>query len=182
MEQRWRWRIGVGAAAVLVAGAVIGGAIAAASSDDHVVPMPSASVAAADASVVVDVQGAVEQPGVYVLANGARVLDAIARAGGATDDADTSGLNLAQPLVDGAQIIVPVEGEAPPVEAQSDLVNVNTADAATLETLPRVGPTLAAAIIAFREEHGPFTQIADLEQVPGIGPAVLAQLEPLVTV
>lgn len=184
MELQWRWRVGLGAAGVLVVGAIGGALLVQGLGDEHVAPMPSVEAEeSAGTAIVVDVQGAVAEPGVYVLAPGARVLDAIARAGGTTDDADTTSLNLAQELVDGTQVVVPVAGAEPAPGTTTDgLVNVNTADATTLETLPRVGPALAAAIIAHRDEHGPFAQVADLELVSGIGPAVLAQLEPLVTV
>ncbi|WAC65701.1 ComEA family DNA-binding protein [Agrococcus sp. SL85] len=185
-----RWRLGAGAAVVLVLGAVAGGVVQQVAQD--VAPPPVAVSAApavtSAASLIVDVQGAVASPGVYTLPEGARVLDAIARAGGAAEGAAPGGLNLARPVVDGEQLLVPTEEEAaagaagtPAMGGPGGLVSLNRADAATLETLPRVGPALAGAILAHREEHGPFTDVAQLDDVPGIGPALLAQLTPLVT-
>lgn len=181
MEQSLRWRIGVGAAAVLVGGAVVG-AVVTQAAPPSIAPAVVEEADAAPAQIIVDVQGAVARPGVYVLAEGARVVDAIARAGGATPEADASSLNLAQPLVDGVQIRVPVAGEAAAsgVDA-AGLVSINAAGVDELDTLPRIGPTLAGAIVAYRDENGPFASVADLDAVPGIGPAMLAQLEPLVT-
>ncbi|QCR19462.1 ComEA family DNA-binding protein [Agrococcus sp. SGAir0287] len=181
MEQSLRWRIGVGAAAVLVGGAVVGAVVTQAAAP-QVAPAVVEEVAEASATtILVDVAGAVARPGVYALADGARVVDAIARAGGTTAEADASSLNLAQPLVDGAQVRVPVVGEAPPGAIDAGgLVNVNQASIDELDTLPRIGPALAAAIVAHRDEHGPFGSIDDLDAVSGIGPAMLAALEPLV--
>lgn len=182
MEHSLRWRIGVGAAAVLVGGAVVGAVVTQAAVPRVAPAVVEDAVDASAATVLVDVGGAVAAPGVYALADGARVVDAIARAGGMTEDADASTLNLAQPLADGAQVRVPVAGESPPgaVDA-AGLVSLNQATVDELDTLPRIGPALAAAIVAHRDEHGPFTAIAELDDVSGIGPAVLAQLEPLVT-
>ncbi len=182
MEQSLRWRIGVGAAAVLVGGAVVGAVVTQAAVPQVAPAVVEEQAGASAATILVDVQGAVARPGVYALADGARVVDAIARAGGATAEADSSALNLAQPLTDGSQVRVPVVGEAPPgaIDA-SGLVNVNQATVDELDTLPRIGPTLASAIVAYREEQGPFASIEDLDAVSGIGPAMLAALEPLVS-
>jgi competence protein ComEA len=148
--------------------------------------------------VVVHVAGAVAQPGVQHLGAGARVVDAVERAGGAAPDAELSRVNLAAPLQDGQQVYVPRVGEvAPPsaagaTGAASGLpggggeaagpVNLNTASAEELDTLPGVGPTTAEAIIAHRQEHGPFTSVDQLLDVRGIGDAKLADLRDLVTV
>ncbi len=137
--------------------------------------------------VVVHVAGAVEAPGVYDLPASARVHDAIEAAGGATSFADLDLLNLAAPIVDGMQIRVPEPGEevAPlvvPGSADDGPVDLNRADAAELDTLPGVGPATAAAIVAHRDEHGPFASVDDLLSVPGIGPAKLAALSDLVAV
>ncbi|GAA2175065.1 hypothetical protein GCM10009846_23440 [Agrococcus versicolor] len=182
MEHGLRWRIGVGAAAVLVGGAVVGAVVTQAAVPQVTQAVVADVAEASAATILVDVQGAVARPGVVVLADGARVLDAIARAGGTTPEADASSLNLAQPLVDGAQVSVPAAGEATPgaIDA-AGLVSLNAATVDELDTLPRIGPTLAGAIVAHRDEHGPFAAIADLDAVPGIGPALLAHLEPLVT-
>lgn len=184
-----RWRLGAGAAVVLVLGAVAGGVVQRMVADAQPAVVAATPVATgttdAAAEVVVDVQGAVAHPGVYRLPAGSRVLDAIARAGGTVTDAAPGALNLARPVVDGEQVLVPTEGEqaeaaAAPPEA-GGLVSLNRADQATLETLPRVGPALALAILAYRDERGPFTDIAQLDDVPGIGPAMLATITPLVT-
>lgn len=141
------------------------------------------------APLIVDVSGWVRRPGVYEFPGGSRVIDAVERAGGARDGAELSLLNLAAPLVDGQQILVPKRGATPTVPgagtvagAAGTLVNINTADAATLETLSGVGPALAAAIIQFRTEQGPFASVDQLDEVSGIGPATLEELRPNVTV
>ena len=136
--------------------------------------------------------GAVRKPGVFEFAPGDRVIDAVERAGGALDKADLTLFNLAAPLTDGQQILVPKKGAAPPsgvavpgtVPGSSGgaLVNINTADEPTLETLNGVGPVLAAAIIQYRTEHGPFASIDQLDEVSGIGPATLEDLRSQVTV
>lgn len=140
--------------------------------------------------VVVHVAGAVVAPGVYALAPGSRVVDGVTVAGGGAPDADLSALNLAAALVDGERIYVPRVGEAPVPAAvpgpfgsspPSGPVDLNAAGVDELDTLPGIGPTTAAAIVAFRDEHGPFASVAALEDVPGIGPAKLATLEGLVT-
>jgi len=165
---------------------------------------PSASVAvAASAStsaspgttLIVDVTGWVRKPGVFAFEPGDRVIDAVERAGGARDNADLTLLNLAAALVDGQQILVPKDGAQVPgivpgttpgttgvPGATGGLVNINTADEATLETLNGVGPVLAASIIAYRTEHGPFTSIDQLDEVSGIGPATMEDLRSQVTV
>jgi competence protein ComEA len=148
------------------------------------------------ALLVVHIAGAVTRPGVYELNPAARVIDAVTVAGGPTADADLDGLNLAAPLADGQRVYVPHAGEvdpaaipsggpAAPVESGDDAprgpVNVNTATAAELESLPGVGPATAAAIVDERTRNGPFASIDDLERVPGIGPAKLAALRGQVT-
>jgi competence protein ComEA len=144
--------------------------------------------------LIVDVTGAVHRPGVFEFQPGDRVIDAVERAGGARDNADLTLLNLAAPLTDGQQILVPKKGAATasvpgttggvPGSSGSTgaLVNINTADEATLETLNGVGPVLAAAIIQYRTEHGPFASVDQLDEVSGIGPATLEDLRSQVTV
>src|SRR3954451_7714740 len=151
----------------------------------------SASVSAAP-TLIVDVAGAVRKPGVFEFAPGDRVIDAVERAGGALDKADLTLLNLAAPLTDGQQILVPKKGAAVPsgvpvtggvlVGWTTALGNINTADEPTLETLNGVGPVLGAAIIQYRTEHGPFASIDQLDEVSGIGPATLEDLRSQVTV
>ncbi|GIV00630.1 MAG: hypothetical protein KatS3mg014_2245 [Actinomycetota bacterium] len=139
--------------------------------------------------ILVHVAGWVRRPGVYRLAAGARVIDAIEAAGGARRGALLEALNLAAPLADGTQVLVPREGRAspgaPPAAGGSGgtaLVNVNTATADELETLPGIGEVLAQRIVDHRTEHGPFASVDDLLDVSGIGEAILEDIRDLVTV
>lgn len=153
---------------------------------------PSASGSVAPAAVViVDVAGWVRKPGVYEFPAGARVIDAVEEAGGPREGAELTLLNLAAPLTDGQQILVPKEGEAQAVPvtggtagtgAPGGLININTADATAFEALNGIGEVLAGAIVQYRDEHGPFTSVDQLEEVPGIGPATLEEIRSQVTV
>ena len=150
-------------------------------------PSAVASASAAALPVIVDVTGWVREPGVYEFDPGARVIDAVDRAGGARDGADLTLLNLAASLTDGQQILVPKEGQAVAVPgtvpgSSGGLINVNTADATALEALNGVGEVLAGAIVSYRDEHGPFTSIDQLEEVSGIGPSTLEEMRDQVTV
>jgi len=129
-------------------------------------------------TVFVHVSGAVQSPGVYTLDATARVVDAVEAAGGATADGEVHLLNLAALVVDGQQIRVPVEGETvvPSAPSESGPIDINGADVIALQSLPGVGPATAEAIVAHREENGPFRSIDDLLDVPGIGPAKLATI------
>ena len=137
-------------------------------------------------TLVVHVDGMVGMPGVYELAEGARVSDAVAAAGGLAEGADTSSLNLAAPLADGEKVHVPAEGEE--VTASSggassgDLVNLNNASVEQLDELPGVGEATARAIIEDREANGPFTTPEDLMRVSGIGEKKFAKLEGMICV
>ncbi|WP_223690406.1 ComEA family DNA-binding protein [Leifsonia poae] len=151
---------------------------------------PSIS-AVTGAEVLVHVLGAVKRPGLVSLSAGARVMDAVAAAGGLTDDADVSRVNLARPLADGEQLVVPRVGEAvvTPPAAGADggaptwaSVNLNTADQTQLETLPRIGPALAQRILDWRTANGRFTSAADLLKVSGIGQKLFDGLKDRVTV
>lgn len=140
--------------------------------------------------VIVHVTGAVSSPGVVHLSAGTRVLDAIEAAGGATEEADISAINLASFASDGSQIHVPTVGEAPresvPSTGGSSLsggsaggggcIDLNTASEAELEGLDGVGPKLAARIAGHRESNGPFSSSADLVSVAGIGPVLSARI------
>jgi competence protein ComEA len=147
-------------------------------------PAPSPSPATV---ILVDVAGWVRRPGVYEFAEGARVIDAIDAAGGARNGALLQSLNLAAPLVDGTQVLVPKEGATVPAEGSGtgstgSLVNVNTATNAELETLPGIGEVIAQAIVDHRTENGPFTSVDQLLDVTGIGDATLENIRELVTV
>jgi competence protein ComEA len=155
--------------------------------------------------VVVSVVGLVHTPGLVTLAPGARIADALKAAGGTADGADTIGLNMARQVDDGEQIVVglaPARGQpavlgssvspgsaaAGPTSSASRAggpaqpVNLNTATVQQLDTLPGVGPVMAAAIVAWRDAHGKFTSVDQLSEVDGIGPGRLEKLRPLVRV
>jgi competence protein ComEA len=136
----------------------------------------------------VHVAGAVRRPGLYEFASGDRTADAIKAAHGPTRRADLAALNLAAPLADGTQVLVPRRGEsiaAAPVAtpgAPGALVNVNSADEAELELIPGIGPVKAAAIVEYRTQSGAFTALEELLDVTGIGPATLEAMRSYVTV
>lgn len=140
--------------------------------------------------ILVDVVGQVNSPGVYQLATGARVLDAIFAAGGFTKKANQASVNLARLANDGEQIIVlglsssagqsDTSGLGETLGGQA-LINLNQADAASLDTLPGIGPTLAARIVDYRKLNGGFTSLDDLGKVAGIGASLLANIKGLVT-
>ncbi len=222
--QRWQqWRGDPRIAAALLACLAVAALVAwfrAGSGSSSVSAKPAPTTFSSDSSpapasttkpaiaLVVDVVGAVVRTGVVRLPGGARVIDAINAAGGATPRADLTRLNLAAALTDGARVAVPLEGAPAPgvdpaaVSGSSGSggdgpvdrgatggaptadapVNLNTANAAQLDGLPGVGPATAAAIISDREEHGPFRSVNDLGRVRGIGDAKLEQLRKLVTV
>jgi competence protein ComEA len=130
----------------------------------------------------------VRRPGLVHLRTGARVADAVSRAGGFVRKADRAGVNLAAPLADGQQVLVPRAGAVPGgatatgsgAAAPSGPVSLSTATAEQLDTLPGIGPVTAQKIVAFREQHGPFHSVEGLDAIPGIGPARLAELQGLV--
>ncbi|UNK72535.1 ComEA family DNA-binding protein [Microbacterium sp. H1-D42] len=129
----------------------------------------------------VHVLGEVTHPGLYILDADARLVDALAAAGGTLQNADLQAVNLARPLSDGEQIIVPAVGAEPSGGAAAPggpgadgKIDLNTADQAALETLPRIGPALAQRILDWREENGRFRSVDDLLAVPGIGDKLLA--------
>ena len=155
-------------------------------------PSSVAPTTAVASDVVVHVAGAVTAPGVYHLPAGARVIDAITAASGMRTDANADGVNLAAVARDGSRIYVPVVGEAaavvvgnsdPSVGATlpAGPIDLNTATAEELDQLPGVGPATAAAIVAYRDAHGPFATVDDLADVRGIGPAKLDALRGSVT-
>ena len=198
-----RVRVGVGAAVVLFVLAVAVAALMSfgaggggdqsriEASDDRADASADPSSTVAAPTVLVHVLGAVVRPGLVELDAGARVVDAIAAAGGLAPDADPAGVNLARLLVDGEQLAVPVVGQVPPPAAgggatepgavpADGLVHLNSAGVAELDTLPRIGPALAQRILDWREANGPFTSVDQLLDVAGIGDTVFAGLESLV--
>ncbi|MDQ6657986.1 MAG: ComEA family DNA-binding protein [Actinomycetota bacterium] len=158
----------------------------------------AAAPSAGPAVIAVSVTGLVHRPGLVRLPTRSRVADAIAAAGGVADRGDITGLNLAAVLSDGDSVVVgaraatPTPGSGPaggtavgrttsPTTARTPL-NLNTADQATLETLPGVGPVMAGNILLWRQQNGAFSSVDQLQEVTGIGPSRYAQLAPLVTV
>ena len=164
--------------------------------------LSAVSTTIAPVSMVVHAAGAVVSPGVYLMSPGSRLADVVAAAGGMADDADVDAINLAAPVADGHRVYIPhrgkpvpsvvtaepavavggvaVEGPGPVVAAQP--VDLNTATAEQLDTLPGVGPATAAAIIEHRTQAGLFTSVTQLLDVPGIGEAKLAAMRKRVTV
>src|SRR3954452_6729849 len=204
--RRARVRVGVGAALILVlvglGCAVFITAITPHGASSVVAPSvlptapasrgPSASglssASGSNAAVIyVHILGQVNDPGLYALHDGDRAVDVVAAAGGLTASADPAALNLARFLSDGEQIIVPAVGESVAASgagggtAIPGKVNINTADEPTLETLPRVGPAMAARILAWRAANGRFTAVEDLMSVSGIGEKTFEGLKDLVT-
>ncbi|MBG6225570.1 competence protein ComEA [Arthrobacter sp. CAN_A2] len=183
-----------------------------ASPDGRGGPAAASGTGAAEGPVIVYVTGAVASPGVITVPAGTRLVDVIERAGGALPEADLEGINLAGIPTDGQHIHLLAVGEEPrPVVAEPllptppagapgtgtgatsggtggadgagpGIVNINTATLAEIESLPRVGPVLGQRIVDWRDEHGPFAQAADVDAVPGIGPALLEGILPLVAV
>ena len=154
-------------------------------------PKSAALTSATYSTVQVHVTGAVKNPGVYVLLENARNMDAITAAGGATSEADLERINLSEFINDGQRVYVPYKGEPISTSERSStislsptvptLVNINTADADALMSLPGIGEVKAAAIIAYRETYGPFTSIEALLNVKGIGQSTLEGLREHIT-
>jgi len=149
-------------------------------------PDGASAAPSAAGRLVVDVKGAVRRPGVYRLAPGARAYDAVRRAGGLTRRADRVGVNLAARVVDGGEVVVPERGSAAPAPAAAPgdaaapdaplALDLNTATEQELEQLDGVGPAIAANIVAYREQHGGFASVDELDGVSGIGAAKLAAI------
>ena len=156
-------------------------------------PGAEASTTDAGSTVLVHVVGQVRHPGVVRLPAGARLADALRKAGGATRRADLAAVNLARAVVDGEQVFVPAPGQTPHVApapqdaaapgsgaSSGAVVDLNTADETELDSLPGVGPVIAGRIVAWRQEHGRFSSVDELTEVSGIGDATLERLRPLV--
>ncbi len=158
-------------------------------------PLPTATLSftPTPAPIRVYVSGAVRQPAVYELSRGSIIQDAMDAAGGPAADADLDHINLALELQDQQQIYVPRQGESsqPPAvsggssgsgEIAGTPININTATAAELETLPRVGPTMAQRIIEYREANGQFVTIEEIQNVQGIGTATFEGFKDMIVV
>ncbi|WP_252365323.1 ComEA family DNA-binding protein [Saccharomonospora piscinae] len=159
---------------------------------------PTTSERATPTSLVVSVVGTVAEPGLITVRSGARVADAIERAGGAADDSDLLAVNLARRVSDGEQIYVgvtpppgvpaepPESGASGPVTTSTagtaGTVDLNTADEGLLDTLPGIGEVMASRILDWRERHGRFTSVDQLREVDGIGDKRFARLSGLVSV
>lgn len=156
------------------------------------------STSSSEVLCFVDIKGAVATPGVYQVNPGARVLDVVAMAGGLREDAAEAYLNLAEKVVDQQLIYVLTDAEVTEKavemtlpdtnqpgfnnESADEKVNINTADATQLQTLSGIGTKKAEAIIAYREEHGPFGKIEDLQEVSGIGEKTVEKLRASITI
>lgn len=169
-------------------------------SGTHATSTTQANSVTMKATTMVDVQGDVQKPGVYRLPNNARVEDAIQAAGGFVHPADSAMVNLAAPVDDGAEILVPAaspdQRAEPKVGHQSNpsattaatvgtvtsapAIDLNTASESSFETIPGIGPSKAEAIVKYRAAKGPFHSIKDLLNVPGIGKGTLTKLQPYV--
>lgn len=175
---------------IIVLVALVGGAVLLLTSRPQPVqitinpPVPTSTPAPTPtfAPITVYVTGAVQKPEQTItLPYRSRVQDAVTAAGGTTADADLVKVNLADYLHDGDQVHVPVKGQAVelPTPSGGVVVHINTATVEELDTLPGIGPTLAADIIAYRDANGMFKTMSDLDNVPGVGPALMEQLQGL---
>lgn len=148
----------------------------------------------AETMIYVDIKGAVKVPGIYQLKNQQRIWDALALAGGVSEEADTAQVNYAQKVKDQMIIYVPKKGEpvpqsletlqesAPAQQNQEGKINLNTATEAELQTISGIGAKKAQEIIRFRDEQGPFKTVEELKNVPGIGEKTVERLKDMLTV
>lgn len=148
----------------------------------------------AETMIYVDIKGAVKVPGIYQLKTQQRIWDALALAGGVSEEADTAQVNYAQKVKDQMIIYVPKKGEAvaqsletlqesaPAQQNQEEKINLNTATEAELQTISGIGAKKAQEIIRFRDEQGPFKTVEELENVPGIGEKTVERLKDMLTV
>ncbi|MEB7453833.1 helix-hairpin-helix domain-containing protein [Lysinibacillus sphaericus] len=161
---------------------------------EETIPMEYTAEEAVQQQVFVDIKGAVMYPGVYELQPDKRIFDAIQLAGGYIENADTQLVNHAQKVQDEMVIYIPIKGEQLedissnllmlPLESQnkSQKINVNTADAETLATLPGIGPSKAHSILSYREEKGRFQTIDDVRNINGIGDKTFEKIKDSITV
>jgi competence protein ComEA len=190
VQQRRAFAVGLICLVVLLVVWRHHGAHPAAAASLQVAPlMPKAATrtGAGSSRLVVDVAGAVRHPGLVRVPHGARVADAIAQAGGLTPGALRDAVNLAAPVADGQQVLVPARGSLAAAgdagtgtPASGGPVSLSTASAEQLDALPGVGPITAQKIVTYRQQHGPFTSIEGLDAISGIGPSRIADLKGLV--
>ncbi len=183
-----RRKLLISAGAGVAAVAVIGALWSNASSGSGEISVPAGTDTQLNSQIsgtlFVQVVGAVAEPGVYEIPFDARVMDAVALAGGLSANADPASLNLARIVQDGEQIIVGAVGDPRSrsvAQSISDKVNINTATADDFDTLPRIGVTMAERIVAYRDTHGPFAAVESLLEVPGIGDLTLAGMRDKIT-
>ena len=192
--------VGVGLAALAGLALIIAAVLLFVRSDDTapvriIAPEATAIPATAVSEVKVQVSGEVMFPGVYRVDADYRVIDAVAAAGGLGRKADISGINLSRRVQDEAHYHIPAIGEQPPipqsqrqnqrresVSVGAELIDLNTATADELEALPGIGPSLAEAIVSYRNDNGPFDSVDEVDNVPDIGTMTLDAIRPLVTV
>jgi competence protein ComEA len=154
---------------------------------------PTAAPTATVAPIRVHISGAVRNPGVFELPGGSRVQEAVEAAGGVTEEADLDRINLAAWVNDGQRVHVPTKGETDPPAANLDAgtstglagtgkININTATAEQLDTLPGIGPAYAERIIRYRQEQGPFESIEQIMEVRGIGQVCFEDVKDMICV
>jgi competence protein ComEA len=164
-------------------------------SEQEAVVQSTDSAIAEGGTIMVDVAGAVLKPSVVELPQGSRVFEAVEKAGGLTTEADTRAINQAEILTDGQKIYIPTKQEikesgssggysvnADSITGQSGLININTADSASLQAIPGVGPATADKIIGYRNENGKFKKIEDIKNVSGIGDKTFEKMKKKITV
>ena len=179
-----RRRLVAGALLLAVVLVLAGRHLVGAGTASEAAPVPVAPIRAdSGPALVVHVVGAVHRPGLYRFSGHSRVADAVARAGGATRHADLTLINLAAPLADGTQVVVPVKtpasetgSSAGSATAPSGPVHLNVATLEQLDSLPGVGPVTAQKILDYRQKHGAFSSLEELDAIPGIGSARIEQL------
>jgi competence protein ComEA len=181
LDSKQKLRLSIAAAALVIASYFVFFTEASSSKDDFSAttieaPAPSPIVQV----MLVHVSGEVIRQGLYELPLGSRVADAVRLAGGFTNSAQAESVNLARILNDGEQIIVG-SLNATSSEIEARFISINTATVEELDTLPGIGPALAARIVKWRVDFGGFQRIEDLLEVSGIGEKLLAQLMPLIT-
>lgn len=161
---------------------------------DRLTPSDIILQPASPPDIVIEITGAIATPGVYELPGSSRLQRAIDRAGGLRAEADVSSLNLAGRIGDGEKLVIPSRANTGPIAEpvaspqgsdpgnESSLIDLNTATAAELDTLPGIGPVIAERILSYRDVNGPFTSVDRLADVEGISAAMVEEIRPLVTV